>query len=94
MSYNQLQKNNSDVGGGENTEPKGLTLQLCPKAEDIGEFQIQNSICHIQVEHTWVLCNQVQVVLTYAIMDVSGKLVQERRESRLGWGWGGHIDVR
>ena len=26
-------------------------MQSCPKAEDIGELQIQNSICHIQVEH-------------------------------------------
>ena len=39
---------------GDSTEPKIPTLQLCPKTEDIGELQTQNSTCHIQVEHAYM----------------------------------------
>ena len=47
---------------GDSTEPKIPTLQLCPKTEDIGELQTQNSTCHIQVEHTCMDPVQVRKV--------------------------------
>ena len=42
--YNQLKRNHINVKGGDGTEPKGVTMQSSPKAEDIGELQIHNSM--------------------------------------------------
>ena len=53
MSYNQLQKGNSNAAKSRRqyTEPKCSRVQ---KQRTFGEFLIQNSTCHIQVEHTCI----------------------------------------